>query len=282
MGDEHWYASYIRSCDIFYFGLTSFQEHTSHKYILITYRIYPCRSLATRYPSIRPSFFSHPITQNPYTYKRTGHLNSILRSDATTPHVFPRYGRDLKYNKSSAEALIPAVGVNENGYGEVFRLNLEVGRFLRAYEVDVGGDDLTSSGAGALQGGIGTGSVNTAAIAEESHNLLAFGSSTGGLEFWDARSRDRVGLLPSPVRPDALDGKQEITALEFDRTGLGLATGSSTGLIHLYDLRSPNPVLKKDQGYGYPIQDIVHLSSSTSRPLPDIRTQDSLIRQENY
>lgn len=163
----------------------------------------------------------------------------------------------------SAEALVPAVGVNENGNGEVFRLNLEAGRYMRGYEVDVGGDDMTSSGGGALQGGIATGSVNTAAIAEESHSLLAFGTSLGTVEFWDPRVRGRIGILQGPAQADLIDGRSEITALEFDRSGLVLATGSSTGLIHLYDLRSSSPVLKKDQGYGYPIQTLIFLASST-------------------
>ena len=135
---------------------------------------------------------------------------------------------------------------------------------MRGYEVDVGGDDFTSSGGGALQGGIGAGSVNTAAIAEESHGLLAFGTSLGTVEFWDQRSRGRVGILQSPTKSSPIDGKQEITAMEFDRSGLGIATGSSTGLISLYDLRSPAPFLKKDQGYGYPIQTLIYLTSSTS------------------
>lgn len=134
---------------------------------------------------------------------------------------------------------------------------------MRAYEVEVGGDDLTSAGGGALQGGISTGSVNTAAIAEESHNLLAFGTSLGTVEFWDARSRARIGVLQAPVQSDPIDGRQEITALEFHRSGLNLATGSSTGLIHLYDLRSPKPILKKDQGYGYPIHDLIYLTPSS-------------------
>ena len=146
--------------------------------------------------------------------------------------------------------MIPAVGVNENGNGEVFRLNLELGRYMRAYEVDVGGEDLTSSGAGALQGGIVTGSVNTAAIAEDTHNLLAFGTSPGTVEFWDPRARSRIATLQAPT-PNSFEGKQEITALAFDRSGLQLATGSSAGLTHLYDLRSPTPFLKRDQGFGY-------------------------------
>ena len=135
---------------------------------------------------------------------------------------------------------------------------------MRGYEIDVGGDDYASSGAGALQGGIDTGSVNTASVAEESHNLLAFGTSLGTVEFWDSRTRGRVGLLQNPARADLFDGGQEMTALEFDPSGLGIATGTSTGQIYLYDLRSPNPVLKKDQGYGYPIQNLIYLTSSTS------------------
>jgi ribosome biogenesis protein ENP2 len=147
--------------------------------------------------------------------------------------------------------------------GEVFRLNLELGRFMRSYEVDVGGDDFTSTGGGALQGGINTGSVNTGAIAEESHNLLAFGTSIGTVELWDPRAKGRAGILTPPAETQNGMRKSEITALEFHRSGLTLATGSSQGLIRLFDLRSPTPLLKKDQGYGYPIQTITFLTPST-------------------
>ncbi len=227
-------------------------------------------------PHLSLSFARHTISLNTTfillstDYSKSLHLQADRSLEFHTPlgchHTtrLPRYGRDLKYDKRSAEALIPAVGVNHNGNGEVFRLNLEAGRYMRGYEVDVGGDDFTSSGGGALQGGISAGSVNTAAIAEESHGLLAFGTSLGTVEFWDPRSRDRVSILQSPRQPSPIDGRQEITALEFDRSGLGIATGSSTGLIYLYDLRSPAPLLKKDQGYGYPIQTLIYLASSTS------------------
>lgn len=189
----------------------------------------------------------------------------------------PRYGRDLKFDKRAAEALIPAAGVNEAGNGEAFRLNLESGRFLRAYEIDVGGDDLASAGGGALQGGVTTGCVNAAAIAEQTHGLLAFGTSKGTVELWDPRSKSRIGLLSRPSRMDILDGKEEITALEFDHTGLGMASGSSSGIVRLYDLRSPHPILKKDQGYGFPIQDIIYLTTSNSRLDPKILTADKRI-----
>ena len=227
-------------------------------------------------PHLSLSFSRHTISLNTTflllstDYSKSLHLQADRSLEFHTPlgchHTtrLPRYGRDLKYDKRSAEALIPAVGVNEHGNGEVFRLNLEVGRYMRGFEIDVGGDDLTSSGGGALQGGIGTGSVNTAAIAEESHGLLAFGTSMGTVEFWDPRSRGRVAILQSTQTSSSIEERQEVTALEFDRSGLAIATGSSTGLIHLYDLRSPVPLLKKDHGYGYPIQTLIFLNSSTS------------------
>lgn len=156
---------------------------------------------------------------------------------------------------------MPAVGVNANGVGEVFRINLEQGRFMREYEVDVGGDDLTSLGGGALQGGINTGSVNTAAVAESSHNLMAFGTSLGTVEYWDSRSRARVATL---VIPQDQASRPQVTALDFHRSGITTAVGTSDGLIYLYDLRSPIPTLKKDHGYGYPVQTLQFLTSSTS------------------
>lgn len=176
----------------------------------------------------------------------------------------PRYGRDLAYDRHSTEALIPSVGVNPDGMGEVFRLNLEMGRYMRSYEVDVGGDDFTSSGAGALQGGINTGAVNTAAIAEESHNLLAFGTTLGTVELFDPRAKGRAGILVPPTQFAPDEARNEITALDFHRSGLTLATGASNGLMHLYDLRSPVPLLKKDQGYGFPIHTLKFLQPSTA------------------
>ena len=132
---------------------------------------------------------------------------------------------------------------------------------MREYEIDVGGEDLTSLGGRALQGGIHTGSVNTAAVAEGSHNLMAFGTSLGTVEYWDSRSRVRVATLLLPQ--DQLR-RPEVTALDFHRSGITTAVGTSDGLIYLYDLRSPIPTLKKDHGYGYPVQTLQFLTSSTS------------------
>jgi len=203
-------------------------------------------------------------------YSKSLHLQSDRSLEFHTPQGchyttrLPRYGRDLVYDRQSTEALVPSVGVNQDGMGEVFRLNLELGRYMRSFEVDVGGDDFTSAGGGTLQGGIHTGSVNTGAIAEESHNLLAFGTSAGTVELWDPRAKGRAGVLLPPTQDGPDLARNEITALEFNRSGLTLGTGSSNGLIHLYDLRSPVPLLKKDQGYGFPIHTLKFLQPSTA------------------
>ncbi|KAG9232324.1 WD repeat-containing protein-like protein [Amylocarpus encephaloides] len=218
-------------------------------------------------PHLSLSFARHTTTLNhsfillSTDYSKSLHLQCDRRLEFHTPggcHYetrLPRYGRDLVYDRQSTEALIPSVGVNADGIGEVYRLNLEVGRYLQPYQVDVGGDDMTTSGGGALQGGINTGSVNCGAIAEDSHNLLAFGTSIGTVEFWDPRSKARVGILAGQ--------EGEITALDFDRSGLSLATGSSSGLVQLFDLRRPVPILRKDQGYGYPIKTLMHMTTSS-------------------
>ncbi|PYH91948.1 WD40 repeat-like protein [Aspergillus ellipticus CBS 707.79] len=227
-------------------------------------------------PQLSLSWARHTIALNTTfrllssDYSKSLHLQSDRSLEFHTPggcHYttrLPRYGRDLIYDRQSTEALVPSVGVNSDGMGEVFRLNLELGRYMRSFEVDVGGDDFTSAGGGTLQGGINTGAVNTGAIAEDSHNLLAFGTTQGTVELWDPRAKGRAGVLLPPTQSGPDELRHEITALEFHRSGLTLGTGSSNGLIHLYDLRSPVPLLKKDQGYGFPIHTLKFLQSSTS------------------
>jgi ribosome biogenesis protein ENP2 len=205
-------------------------------------------------------------------YSKSLHLQTDRFLEFHTPgglHTtsrIPRYGRDLKYNNRTAEALIPAVGVNADGLGEVFRLNLELGRFMKAYEVEVGGDDFSSMGGGALQGGINVGAVNCAAIAEESHGLLVFGTSIGTVECWDPRSRNRISTLgPPPLASDEESSpRPEITALAFHRSGLNMAVGDSNGMIRTYDLRSPVPLSQKSQGYDFPIQNLSYINAPLS------------------
>ncbi|KAK4105229.1 WD40 repeat-like protein [Parathielavia hyrcaniae] len=192
-------------------------------------------------------------------YTKSLHLQSDRSIEFHTPmgcHYevrIPRFGRDLAYLRQSAEVLIPAVGVSADGsgYGEVFRLDLERGQFLRPWQIDVGGDDPGSG----LQGSIHVGAVNVAAVAEKTHGLCAFGTSISTVEFYDPRSKGRVAVLGGH------DG--EVTALDYSDDGLSLALGTSTGQIRIFDLRNPRPLLKKDQGMGLPIKTLIHMKTPT-------------------
>lgn len=102
------------------------------------------------------------------------------------------------------------------------------------------------------------------------HQLLAFGvEDNGTVEFWDPRSRSRVGLLRLPVSQllsrggsTALSDGQpsnngvSITALSSRTDGLSYAVGTSTGHTLLYDIRSPQPFATKDLGYGLPVKNV--------------------------
>ncbi|KAK6539101.1 hypothetical protein TWF694_010639 [Orbilia ellipsospora] len=141
----------------------------------------------------------------------------------------PHYGRDLVYCKWAAEVLVPAEG------REIYRVNLERGGFMKSFETN---EDVKE----VLTG-----------VQSNVHSLLAFGTDQGTAELWDPRVGSRVATV------DRVAAMDPITALAFDPTGLQLATGSSEGLIRLYDLRSPVPLLTKDQGYSYPIKNLIYL-----------------------
>ncbi|EPE10395.1 wd repeat-containing protein [Ophiostoma piceae UAMH 11346] len=195
-------------------------------------------------------------------YSKSIHLQEDRRVEFHTPNGchyqvrIPRFGRDIVYDRRSTEVLIPAAGLDADGLGEVFRLNLELGRFQKSFQIELGQDEGIERG---LQGSIGVGCVNTAAIAEQSHGLSAFGTSLGTVEFWDTRSRARVATLQSH------DG--EITALDFSRSGLSLSTGSSTGIVQIYDMRRPTPLLTKDLGFGSPVQNLIHMTTASDEKM---------------
>ncbi|KAG1730338.1 WD40-repeat-containing domain protein [Suillus lakei] len=166
----------------------------------------------------------------------------------------PRFGRSLAYHFPSCTALFSASG------NEIYRLNLEQGRFLSPLVLQ---DDN-------IQG------VNCIDI-NPAHNLLAFGvDGNGTVQFWDLRSRSSVGVLRVPtarlLRPTArstMPGVDDtdalsigVTALASRSDGLTYAVGTSTGHTLLYDIRSIRPFALKDQGYGLPIRNLTWIEGS--------------------
>ncbi|CAG9466800.1 unnamed protein product [Pedinophyceae sp. YPF-701] len=141
---------------------------------------------------------------------------------------FPRQGRDLTYLPFLADLVV--VG----SAPEVYRLSLSEGRFLtplpsRSPAINACG----WSGA---------------------HGLLACAGEDGALECFDPRAPRAVGCLDAAAASGA-SGAQ-LTALRFDASGMRVATGTSTGLVSVFDLRSSKPVVTRDHMYGEPIIDI--------------------------
>ncbi len=138
----------------------------------------------------------------------------------------PTYGRTLGYHSPSAETLVGCTGT------EVYRFNLEEGRYMQPLQVAKGwGDGMGSSVEG----------VNVVDVSPR-HGLWSFGLDGGGgvVEFWDPRSRTALtrlklpGSTLLPVRPyDPLstlpEQKLSVTALASHPTdGLSLAVGTSS------------------------------------------------------
>ena len=222
----------------------------------------------------------------------------------------PRHGRALAYHFPTCDAVLGGQGA------EVWRVNLELGRFMRPlgleghHEFD-GHDGSSSStttttaSGGAARGGttndIVTG-VNAIDI-NPAHQLLAFGTETanarGTVELWDPRARSRAGLLRLPYATlmansassaarsaarlpgvdddDAGGPGVAVSALASRSDGLNFAVGTSTGHTLLYDLRANRPYTIKDQGYGLPVKKIEWTAASYGVGSGDAQAQGGYV-----
>ncbi|CCJ29692.1 unnamed protein product, partial [Pneumocystis jirovecii] len=162
----------------------------------------------------------------------------------------PKFGHDMGYHFPTCDLLIAASG------DEVYRLNLDQGRFLSPFKIE----SLASSGSGANKMGVNTVNINPV------HQLFAFGTDNGTVEFWDPRYRSRISILDvhGSLNPLFPTKTTEVTATSFRNDGLNFSAGTSTGIVLLYDLRSPKALLQKDQGYDSPIKSIKWLESHNS------------------
>jgi ribosome biogenesis protein ENP2 len=161
----------------------------------------------------------------------------------------PRPGRDLMLHRGTCDLFVCGAGA------DVWRLNLEQGRFLAPLVTTSGG------------GGGGGGGNNVCGISPV-NSLLAFGGEAGTVDVWDPRVLG-VGARPAGTvdvaralaayessRIDGIDAL-EVTALRFDDSdGVSMAVGTSTGHTLLFDLRSPHAALVRDQGYGGPVKSL--------------------------
>ncbi|KAM9842055.1 nucleolar protein 10 [Aulostomus maculatus] len=145
----------------------------------------------------------------------------------------PKFGRAFSYHYPSCDLYF--VGTSS----EVYRLNLEQGRFLNSLQTD------------AVE--------HNACDINPVHHLFATGTSEGKVECWDPRVRNRVGILDCALSCVTEDSEVQrlpsVSVLKFNGS-LSMAVGTSTGQVLLYDLRSSQPLLVKDHFYNLPIKSL--------------------------
>ncbi|AET37640.1 ribosome biosynthesis protein ENP2 Ecym_1412 [Eremothecium cymbalariae DBVPG len=145
----------------------------------------------------------------------------------------PKFGRSLSYNKVNCDLYVGASG------DELYRLNLEQGRYLNPFKLDSEG-------------------VNHVNI-NDVNGMVSVGMEDSVVEFWDPRARSRIAKLYLENQFDS--APFQVTTTSFRNDGLNFACGTSNGYSYLYDLRTAQPLLVKDQGYGFEIKKIIWLDN---------------------
>lgn len=148
----------------------------------------------------------------------------------------PKFGRSLAFNQSNCDLLVGASG------NELYRLNLDQGRFLNPYVLDT-------------EEGVNSVDINPV------HGLISAGLEDGTVEFWDPRSRQRAAKL---FVADQLRDACQVTATAFRNDGLNFACGTSNGKSLIYDLRTSTPTVVKEQGYGFEVKKIIWIDENSS------------------
>jgi len=146
----------------------------------------------------------------------------------------PKLGRDMTYHKPSCDLYITASGT------DVYRLNLEEGRFLAPLQTN-------------LNGGVNVIAQNPV------HQLMMLGGENGFIECWDPRVREMISTINvAAALPDYQSSEVDIsiTAGKFGPDGLLLGLGTSSGSMLMYDLRSAKPAMIRHHQYQLPINSI--------------------------
>uniref|UniRef100_A0A4W5PUG7 Nucleolar protein 10 n=1 Tax=Hucho hucho TaxID=62062 RepID=A0A4W5PUG7_9TELE len=165
------------------------------------------------------------------------HYNRYVEFHSQHGHYYktriPKFGRDFAFHYPSCDLYF--VGASS----EIFRLNLEQGRFLNSLQTDAVEHNVCD--------------INPV------HQVLASGTAEGKVECWDPRVRSRVGMLDCTLSSVAegteVEGLPSVSALKFNGS-LTMAVVTTTGQVLLYDLRSSHPLLVKYHYYGLPIKSV--------------------------
>jgi ribosome biogenesis protein ENP2 len=224
----------------------------------------------------------------------------------------PTFGRMMAYEPTTCELLVACSGkagrnsVSKTlGGGEVYRINLEEGRFSAPLNYSA-----ASSVKSAARGGRAAPVVAGNCIAvSPTHALTALGGDDGIIRFWDNRlppgdAKDDLNINPfcnldvksstagyGFYEDNGLFQRQnpgEVTSIAFDYSGMQIAAGTKGGNVALYDIRSSKPLHVKEHQYGLPINTIrFHSGSGTimscdSKLVKIWRSKPSAIMNNNY
>ncbi|GJQ13426.1 hypothetical protein GpartN1_g5217.t1 [Galdieria partita] len=146
----------------------------------------------------------------------------------------PKNGRDLMIDRHTADLHIVTSGP------EVYRFNLDRGQFMSPWETS-------------LSEGIQVCGMNPV------YSMMAYGGEDGCLEIWDPRCRERAAKLDVATFIPSSDEYADIgvSSLRFDEMdGISMAVGMASGYCLLFDIRSSQPLVVKNQGYGLPVEGI--------------------------
>ena len=194
----------------------------------------------------------------------------------------PTFGRMMAYEPTTCELLVACSGkagrnsVSKSlGGGEVYRINLEEGRFSAPLNYSA---STKGQGSAPVVGG------NCIAVSPM-HALTALGGDDGIVRFWDNRvpqgsTQDDMNLNPFcnlDVKSStagygfydnsallSYENPNEVTSLAFDLNGMHIAAGTKGGNVALYDIRSSKPLHVKEHQYGMPIHTLrFHSGSGT-------------------
>ena len=170
----------------------------------------------------------------------------------------PTFGRAMAYEPTTCELLIAAKG------SQIFRVDLEEGRFSEPWKYNTSSSLTNSSDESA-----------SCIAVNQSYPVACVGCGDGLVRFWDNRSPDNLGPMLRLDVQSATKGYgysvaddivhrniHEISAVNFDSTGMFLAAGTAGGLVALYDVRSSRPLHVQEHKHGLPINTLKFHSSS--------------------
>lgn len=223
---------------------------------------------------------------------------AILQSDRTVlfhaPYgqhyslKIPTFGRQLAYEPSTCELLVSCSGkagrnsISKNlGGGEVYRINLEEGRFSAPLNYFPSSQSKGSDRNTGYVPIVGGNCIATSPV----HAMTALGGDDGIIRFWDNRIQQDAAQSDMNLNPFCTlnvkastagygfydensmlihENPNEVTSLAFDNTGMYLAAGTKGGNVALYDIRSSKPLHVKEHQYGMPIHTLrFHAASGT-------------------